>query len=99
MTLASTSFGDGFTFTGATSSTIGPFKIEGGLYAFFGEAAGTSAVLQMLDPAGNFITVQSETTSAFYVAVSLCRGMYQIVTISASAIAGGLAPIPYRVDN
>jgi hypothetical protein len=99
MALASTSFGDGFTFTGATSSTIGPYKIEGGLYAFFSEAAGTSVVLQMLDPAGNYIAVQSETTSAFYVAVSLCRGQYEIVTVSASPIAGGLAPIPYRVDN
>jgi hypothetical protein len=99
MALATNNFGDGFSWTGATGSTIGPFKIEGGLYAFASEAAGTSVVLQVLDPAGNYIPVNSQTTSAFYQAVSLCRGTYEVITVSASAISGFVVPVPYRERN
>ena len=97
MALATTNWGDGFTYTGATSSTAGPFSVLGGRYLFFGTAAGTSATLNILCPDGTTYTaVQIETTSAYASAVDLPPGTYEIVVVSVSAQQGGLVRVPYR---
>lgn len=97
MALASTNWSDGFTYTGATGSTVGPFPLLGGKYFFFGSAAGTSAVLNVqAAPGGLFVAVSSQTTSAYATAVDLPPGTYEIVVVSASAQQGGLVRIPYR---
>jgi hypothetical protein len=97
MALASTNWNDGFTYTGATGSTIGPFYILGGKYLFYGTAAGTSAVLNILCPDGStFTPVSSQTTTAYAAMVDLPPGSYEIVVVSAGAQQGGLVRIPYR---
>jgi hypothetical protein len=54
-------------------------------------------VLNMIAPDGStLIAVQSETTSAYAVAVDLPPGSFEIVTVSASAQQGGLVRVPYR---
>jgi len=97
MALASTNWSDGFTYTGATGSTVGPFNLLGGQYLFYGTAAGTSVSLNMLCPDGSTYTpVQAETTSAYATVVNLPPGTYEIVVSSASAQQGGLVRVPYR---
>ena len=97
MTLASNNWDDGFTYTGATSSTVGPFPVLGGRYAFFGTAAGTSATLNVLCPDGSTYTpVQAQTTAAYWEIVDLPPGTYEIVVVSSGAQQGGLCRVPYR---
>ena len=97
MALATTDHKDGVTYTGATSSTVGPFTLLGGKYLFYGSAAGTSSVLNILYPDGStYGAVNSQTTSAYAVAVDLPPGTYEIVVVSAGAQQGGLVKAPYR---
>ena len=97
MALATNNWNDGFTYTGATGSTVGPFTILGGKYLFFGSAAGTSAILNILGPDGStFLPVNAQTTSGYAVAVDLPAGTYEIVVVSVSAQQGGLVRVPYR---
>ena len=97
MALATNNYQDGVTYTGATSSTVGPFTILGGKYVFYGTAAGTSVVLNVLMPDGStYSPAYSETTSAFFQMVDLPPGTYEIVVVSASAQQGGLVKVPYR---
>ncbi len=97
MALATTDQKDGITYTGATSSTVGPFNLLGGNYAFFGTSAGTSSTLNILGPDGStYIAVQAETTSAYFQQVYLPPGTYKIVVVSASAQQGGLVKVPTR---
>ena len=99
MALAATTWHDGFTYTGATSSTVGPYPILGGKYLWYGSAAGTSAALNILYPDGTTygIATTAQTTSAFAIAVDLPAGTYEIVVVSAGAQQGGLVKIPYQV--
>lgn len=97
MALASVDSKDGISYTGATSSTVGPFTILGGNYVFYGTAADTSAVLNVLCPDGSTYTpAYSETTSAYFQQVYLPPGTYEIVVVSASAQQGGLVKVPTR---
>jgi hypothetical protein len=100
MALATHDTADGIVYTGATSSTVGPFVLLGGKYLFFAGAAGTSNTLNMLLPDGStYIAVGTSTTfstSAGSAPIDLPPGTYEIVVVSASAVAGGLVKIPYR---
>jgi hypothetical protein len=98
MALATNTWGDGYTYTGATG-TVGPFVILGGKYLFFATAAGTSNTLEMLMPDGTYIAVGSTTTfstSAATAMIDLPPGTYQNVVVTSTAVAGGLVRIPYR---
>lgn len=97
MALVTTDSKDGFVYTGATGSTVGPFTLLGGKYLFYATAAGTSNVLNILAPDGTTYTpVNSQTTSAFATAVDLPPGTYEIVVVSVSAVQGGLVKVPYN---
>ena len=98
MALATNNTGDGFNWTGATGSTVGPFPLLGGKYMIGTEAAGTSVSLQVQTPGGNFINVTNGqfTTTAATAALDLAPGTYQVVTVSASGIAGFLQKVPYN---
>jgi hypothetical protein len=97
MALATNDTKDGINWTGATGSTIGPFQLVGGQYLMGTEAAGTSVQLNVIDPAGNPIPVTGGgfTTTAGTAYLNLCPGQYNVVTVSASAIAGFLQRVPH----
>lgn len=97
MALATVNTNDGFSWTGATGSTVGPFALLGGKYMLATEAAGTSVTLQVVDQAGNAIPVTNAafTTSAGTIMVDLPPGSYQVVVVSASGVAGFLQKVPY----
>jgi hypothetical protein len=89
---------DGISWTGATSSTAGPFKLNGGRYLFGTTANGTSATLNVLAPDGSTyipVTNGAFTTSAGTLVMDLCAGTYEVVIVSASAASGFLARVPY----
>jgi hypothetical protein len=91
MALATTQYSrKGFSWTGATTGTIGPFPLGAGKYMFVGEAAGTSQALNIQAPSGNFTPVYSATTAAVAQVLDLPDGNYEVVTTSASAISGFL---------
>jgi hypothetical protein len=97
MALVTNNYQDGVTYTGATSSTVGPFTILGGKYLLYGTAAGTSYSFNLLMPDGStYQAVYSGTTSAYTQVADLPPGTYEIVIVSASAQQGGLVKIPYR---
>lgn len=87
---------DGVIYTGATGSTI-KFRILGGKYWIFGSAADTTNVLSMLLPDNTtYQAVDSETTALFGKGLDLPPGSYEIVTVSVTAVQGGLVKIPYN---
>lgn len=95
MALVTANNGDGITYTGATSSTIGPFSLRGGTYLWVSQAAGTSQNVSILGPDGStFLPVNSQTTSAVVQVLSLPPGSYEIITVSASGIQGFLERVP-----
>ena len=90
MALVTTIYGGdkGVSWTGATTSTIGPFTLLPGKYMFAGEAAGTSQILKILMPSGSYSPVDSETTAAVAKVLDLPGGTYEVATVSASGISG-----------
>jgi|SRR5580658_5022040 hypothetical protein len=88
MALAQINSADGVSWTGATNSTVGPFDLLGGVYLLGTETPGTSTVLNVLSPAGNYIPVTGGTLTSGTIRLRLPGGTYEVVTTSASAIAG-----------
>ena len=92
MALVTTNYGQdkGFSWTGATGSTIGPFNLSRGKYALVAEAAGTTTTLLVNTPAGNYVAAYSATTAAVFQTLDLPAGQYKVVVSSTSAVSGFL---------
>lgn len=96
MSLVTNDSKNGLTYTGATGSTI-KFTLLGGKYFLFGSATDTSNTLNMLLPDGtSYQAVDSETTSAFSKSIDLPAGSFEIVTVSSTAVQGGIVAVPYN---
>jgi hypothetical protein len=88
-------FKDGVTFTGAANNDTTPaFTLLGGGYLLETHSTGTaSAILQIKDPDGNFVSFSATTPAV----LDLPPGTYQIVMGASAGTAGGsLIRVPYR---
>lgn len=101
MAFVATAYGpggqDGFSWTGATSNTAGPYTLNSGKYAFAYTAPGTSCLLEVLSPDGStYIALNAAATTAAYAVYDLPAGVYQVVVTSVSAVAGFVARIRHH---
>ena len=90
---------DGFSFSGLTGSTAGPFTVLGGLYSFQAIDTGTiDATLSMLMPDGStYGAVHAAFTSTavnqtFY----LPPGQYEVTLGTGTSLSASLLRVPVR---
>ena len=97
-------FGDGFTATGATASTL-PHPVLGGRYSVMANGTwnGASATLEMLSADGtNYVAVKDITGAAVtfssddFKTVDLPPGMVKFAVGSVTAVALAVVPSPRR---